>query len=84
MTTVMGTGKNHFTKNFSGSSDFTDTVIHLSKYQNMFLVGEKIMHPEHYSEAGNEHTVSTSSIQYYSTVNTLPLQAMRYIKSPQN
>lgn len=86
MTTVMGTGNNHIIKNFSDSSGFTDTVIHLSKYQNMFLLGEKIMHPEHCSEAENKHTDSTSSfiLLHSSTVNALPLQAMRDIKSPKN
>lgn len=83
-TTVMGTGNNNIIENFSVSSGFTDTVIHFSKYQNMFLLEEKIMHPQHYPEAGNEHTDSTSSVQYSSTVNALLLQAMKDIKSPHN
>lgn len=83
-TTVMGTGNNNIIENFSVSSGFTDTVIHFSKYRNMFLLEEKIMHPQHYPEAGNEHTDSTSSVQYSSTVNALLLQAMKDIKSPHN
>ena len=81
MTTATGIGNNHISENFSVSLLVLLTVRCCDLFLritecSIFLLEEKIMHPQHHPEAGKVHTGSTSSMKYPSIVNTLPLQGM--------
>lgn len=89
MTTAMWISNNHISENLSVfllvllTVRCCDSFLRITKC-SVFLLGEKITHPQHCPEAGKVPTGSTSSMKYPSIVNTLPLQFMRDYKSSLN
>lgn len=81
MTTAIGIGNNHISENFSVSLlglltvRCCDSFLRITKC-SIFLLEEKIMHPQHHPEAGKVHIGSISSMKYPSIVNTLPFQGV--------
>lgn len=80
MPTAIEIYNNHISENFSVSLlvllsvRCCDSFLRITECSTFLL--EKIMHPQHHTEAGKVRTGSTSSMKYPSIVNTLPLQRM--------
>jgi len=86
MTTAIGIGNNHISENFSVTLLVLPTVRCCDSFLritecSIFLLEEKIMHPQHYPEAWEVHIGSISSMKYPSIVNTLSVQGVRGDKS---
>lgn len=89
MTTAVGIGNNHISESLSVSLlvllivRCCDLFLRITEC-SILLLEEKMVHPQHFPEAGKVHTGSNSSMKYPSAVNTLPFQGMRDDKSPKS